>query len=299
MERILFLLVLLFSASIHAFKGFHDFKNPFDQSLSFKIGKKLQNHNIYNSYSLKFLTPQFSIENDSTEEKPFQKIVVATHFLLIIENLIKSASVMNIYDVNTFLSVTLAAIISIIVGDFATGVFHWSVDNYGTLKTPLIGSVCAAFQGHHQTPWTITFRSFANNVYKIGFGTIPALTLLSFSNVDNILRIFLTLFITWWMLSQEFHKFAHMTKTTKPSIINKLQDFKIILSSKEHGLHHNAPFEGRYCILNGICNDFLDKTFFFRYLEKIVFKLTGFKISFFFFFIYIGIQFCNVYFYIY
>jgi hypothetical protein len=35
------------------------------------------------------------------------------------------------------------------------------VDNYGSLKTPVFGSVCAAFQGHHVTPWTITFRSFA------------------------------------------------------------------------------------------------------------------------------------------
>eukprot|EP01035_Chromulina_nebulosa_P018518 gene18518-24236_t len=36
--------------------------------------------------------------------------------------------------------------ISIILGDFATGVFHWSVDNYGDINTPVFGSVCAAFQ---------------------------------------------------------------------------------------------------------------------------------------------------------
>jgi ubiquitin-conjugating enzyme E2 variant len=65
--------------------------------------------------------------------------------------------------------VSIFAVISaaVVIGDFATGVFHWSVDNYGSIDTPLVGTVCAAFQGHHDTPWTITFRSFANNVFKI------------------------------------------------------------------------------------------------------------------------------------
>jgi len=54
-----------------------------------------------------------------------------------------------------------------------------------------------------------------------------------------------------------------------------LQNSSIILSRKEHGLHHNSPFEGHYCILNGICNPILDNTKFFRHLEKLVYKLTG------------------------
>ena len=50
--------------------------------------------------------------------------------------------------------------------DFLTGVYHWSVDNYGSGQTPVVGSQIAAFQGHHQEPWTITQREFCNNVYK-------------------------------------------------------------------------------------------------------------------------------------
>ena len=51
--------------------------------------------------------------------------------------------------------------------DFLTGVYHWSVDNYGSGQTPLVGSQIAAFQGHHQRPWTITEREFCNNVHKV------------------------------------------------------------------------------------------------------------------------------------
>eukprot|EP00953_Heterococcus_sp_UTEX-ZZ885_P041231 21048-Heterococcus_DN1.PRE.1 len=41
-----------------------------------------------------------------------------------------------------------------------------SVDNYGGLHTPVFGTVIEAFQGHHGSPWTITYRKFANNVHK-------------------------------------------------------------------------------------------------------------------------------------
>jgi hypothetical protein len=51
--------------------------------------------------------------------------------------------------------------------DFLTGVYHWSVDNYGDGSTPIVGSQIAAFQGHHQKPWTITEREFCNNVHKV------------------------------------------------------------------------------------------------------------------------------------
>ena len=52
------------------------------------------------------------------------------------------------------------------ITDLVTGVYHWSVDNYGDAHTPVVGGQIAAFQGHHIRPWTITERQFANNVHK-------------------------------------------------------------------------------------------------------------------------------------
>ena len=54
-----------------------------------------------------------------------------------------------------------------ILADFGSGILHWAVDNYGNGRTPIMGSIIAAFQGHHAAPWTITQRGFANNVYKL------------------------------------------------------------------------------------------------------------------------------------
>lgn len=220
--------------------------------------------------------PVISIPGDSTETTPYQQAVVAVHFFITSLNL---ANAMGLFDTSSSADVLnpITALVigafSVVLGDLGTGIFHWSVDNYGSLETPLFGSVCAAFQGHHETPWTITFRGFANNVYKICYGTIPALSAVLAVHPAAGTQLFFTLFINWWMLSQEFHKYSHMK--TPPKFVKFLQNRGIILSRKEHGLHHTAPFEGHYCILTGICNPALDGTNFFRHLERLVFNLTG------------------------
>lgn len=220
-------------------------------------------------------TPQFAIPGDSTEETLSQHAIFYAHWALTFANLYKSSTMLQLSSPTDCL--TLAAFVgfSVVLGDFATGVFHWSVDNYGSIRTPVFGAVCAAFQGHHVTPWTITFRSFINNVYKICVATVPFLAIIAIAPLHPLTSIFLVLFINWWMISQELHKYAHMR--TIPPALKRMQDMGIILSRKEHGQHHTAPFEDHYCILTGVCNSFLDKSRFFRYMENIVFRLTGNK----------------------
>merc|ERR1712176_619744 len=71
----------------------------------------------------------------------------------------------------------LSAAAAYLLSDLASGIFHWSVDNYGDGDTPVLGNVIAAFQGHHGQPWTITMREFSNNTYKTCIPTLPFLAL--------------------------------------------------------------------------------------------------------------------------
>lgn len=43
-----------------------------------------------------------------------------------------------------------------VLADLGTAFYHFFVDNYGDASTPVFGGQIAAFQGHHQRPWTIT-----------------------------------------------------------------------------------------------------------------------------------------------
>ena len=146
--------------------------------------------------------PDFSIDDDSAVVTPLQRWLVASHFAVTLSSLGTSLASLHVASFQGYLSLAGVFILSVVAGDFGTGVFHWSVDNYGSLKTPVVGSVCAAFQGHHKAPWTITFRPFVNNVYKIALGTIPALLLTVAVVADHHQRMFLTLFINWWLVSQ-------------------------------------------------------------------------------------------------
>ena len=169
----------------------------------------------------------------------------------------------------------LAAVVAscVLFSDLFSGVFHWSVDNYGSGKTPIMGGVIEAFQGHHDAPWTITHRPFANNVHKICKITTPAILALTFLHTAPLVALFATLFFNLQVLSQEFHKLSHLSKP--PAWAIKLQDLGMIISRKEHGQHHSSPFESNYCILTGTCNAALDQSGFFRRLERIVYETTG------------------------
>jgi len=62
---------------------------------------------------------------------------------------------------------------------------------------------------------------------------------------------------------------------TVPPLARRLQDMGVMLSKKEHGLHHLAPYRGRYSILNGVSNPFLDGNGVWRRLELLVYQLSG------------------------
>ncbi|KAA6416684.1 MAG: low CO2-induced protein [Trebouxia sp. A1-2] len=170
-----------------------------------------------------------------------------------------------------------------VLADFGTGVYHWSVDNYGSGATPIVGEQIAAFQGHHQRPWTITQRQFANNLHKVFKPSIPfslawlvASSALHFAPVANC---FISVFVFLVCMSQQFHAWGHMKKSELPAAVVSLQNAGLLISRKAHGAHHKAPFEGNYCIVSGLWNEALDQSGsdqgFFRKLERFVAAKTG------------------------
>jgi len=164
----------------------------------------------------------------------------------------------------------------ILAGELFTGVFHWATDNYGSLKTPVVGFACAAFQGHHLSPWTISHRSFVNNVYKIAGASIPLMSagvlLLSPSAAA-----FLAVMLYCQLLAQDFHRWTHTPPRQLPAWKRRLQAAGIALPFAEHLAHHKPPFDKHYCILTGKLNTVLDTepVLLWRRLEALVYHLNG------------------------
>jgi len=162
---------------------------------------------------------------------------------------------------------------SFVFSDFATGVYHWAVDNYGNRETPVFGSHIAAFQGHHTSPWTIAQRGMFNNISKATVPTMPQMALLALLPLPLDFKVFYSTFLFSIVMSQEFHKWSHMVDP--PAVAKFLQAGGVLISRSEHGLHHSSPFEEKYCIVSGICNPLLDRVGFFRWLEVFFYKRNG------------------------
>jgi ubiquitin-conjugating enzyme E2 variant len=162
------------------------------------------------------------------------------------------------------------------LSDVGTGIFHWSVDNYGDKNTPVMGGIIDAFQGHHKYPWTITKRQFANNIHTTCPATMCVTVPLLFApGVNEDVAAFFGTFCALIVASQQFHAWSHMKKSQLPELVVKAQDMGIVLSRKAHGAHHRPPFRGNYCIVSGWWNDLLDGSGFFTNLEKGIFAATG------------------------
>lgn len=111
------------------------------------------------------------VEGDNLETQPWQVAVVTATFAghaAFTGNCFNEMLQINGGDLTLTSVESIALLISSwILADLGSGILHWSVDNYGNGKTPVMGGIIAAFQGHHAAPWTITERGFCNNVYKV------------------------------------------------------------------------------------------------------------------------------------
>ena len=133
---------------------------------------------------------QIVVEGDSLDTQPYQIALVSATFL--------NHAFMSLFAMNQLLSInhgsytmtiaqSLVTIVSSwVIADLGSGVLHWSVDNYGNGRTPIMGNIIAAFQGHHTAQWTITERQFCNNVHKLcipfGIPTVGLIALLAGSS---------------------------------------------------------------------------------------------------------------------
>lgn len=209
-----------------------------------------------------------------------QRVIVATATALMLGTF--ASGVSNLSGFGDYLGLGVGVVLAWVLSDLGSGVYHWGVDNYGDGQTPVFGGQIAAFQGHHQRPWTITEREFCNNVHKVfGPARVPAavLFLSSLVHPGDITLASLSSFLFLVCMSQQFHAWSHMKKSELPAIVDIMQESGLLISRRDHGAHHKAPFDGNYCIVSGLWNPILDQdgsdNGFFRTLERAVHKATG------------------------
>ncbi|CAE8629702.1 unnamed protein product [Polarella glacialis] len=221
------------------------------------------------------------VEGDLLRASPPQRVLVAAMIALLAAGLIRVGGLLSAAAaagggaVEMSVACALAVLLGAEFADFGTGVYHFSVDNYGSASTPVVGSQIEAFQGHHEEPWTITHRDFCNNCFPTCLATMPFLAAFEMLASSPYLLLWAVTACAGIAFCQELHKWSHTLRSQCHPVINWLQDRRVLVARKVHLRHHKRPFETNYCIVTGHMNPILDKSGFFRVLAALIAQLTG------------------------
>jgi ubiquitin-conjugating enzyme E2 variant len=170
------------------------------------------------------------------------------------------------------LSVVVQAAGLILLADFIGGLFHWAEDTYGSADTPIWGPVFVQpNMVHHAQPnKMIQIHWLKNNAILFGVSALVTL-------------------VVWWAgalswqfcvfalaaaLNQQSHRFAHVPTVRLPWIIRTLQRWHILQDARHHWQHHKGG-TSHYCSLTPWVNIVLDRSGFWRGVERLVQPVLG------------------------
>jgi ubiquitin-conjugating enzyme E2 variant len=166
-----------------------------------------------------------------------------------------------------------------IMADWTSGLVHWLADTWGSLDMPVIGkSLLRPFREHHVDQKAMTHHDYIETNGANCMISVPWAAGALFIPADSWLGLFASVSITsmifWVMMTNQFHKWAHM-EDRAPGIVLALQKMHLILPPGHHVIHHTAPFDKYYCITTGWLNWPLYKLGFFKGLERLITATTG------------------------
>ena len=169
--------------------------------------------------------------------------------------------------------VPLAGIAGYLSADFASGLFHFLADNFGSTRKPFIGPVfIRPFREHHIDPEAITRHDFLEVNGANCAICLPVLlaTYLLVPVGANLLTLLLGAYVGLFLfaifLTNQFHSWAHLPRP--PRIVRALQRAGLILRPEHHQRHHTAPFNTYYCITSGWLNPLLARTRLFERIHE-------------------------------
>ncbi len=147
----------------------------------------------------------------------------------------------------------LAALLGWLLADLFSDLAHWSLDTFGSVRTPLVGpAIIRPFREHHAEPEAMTRHDFIEVNGASCLGCLPLLLLgCMLDGFAHALVVFTCLGV---LVTNQCHKWAHALPGENSCLVRKLQDFGLILRPSEHARHHTPPYNSNFCTANGWLN---------------------------------------------
>lgn len=164
-------------------------------------------------------------------------------------------------------------VLTVLVTDFVSGLFHWAEDAYGREEWPITG-------------WLITQRNILHHHdprYFTRYGWFHSSWLLMCIALIIVIGAWLCGVLTWhvWLFAtlganaNQIHKWAHRSPAENGPVISFLQRIRLVQTPRHHAHHHTDPKNSHYCVITNILNPILDRIRFWEVLEAAIFALFG------------------------
>ncbi|MFM2391328.1 MAG: hypothetical protein RLZZ437_2883 [Pseudomonadota bacterium] len=165
------------------------------------------------------------------------------------------------------MSIGASILIGLWLADFATGCFHWLVDNYGHPDWPIIGPhyIKPSHLHHDEDMFVFELSNLVTHLY-IWTAVIIVGLLFWLAGLMSLTIIFACIF---GFLTNVIHRWSHTRPERNLKIIKVLQRTGLFQSTRHHTFHHLPGSDSYYCLLTDHVNPILEAIGFWKILESV------------------------------
>ena len=148
-----------------------------------------------------------------------------------------------------------AIVIGLWLADFATGCFHWIVDNYGHPDWPIIGPHYIKPSHLHHDEDMFEFE-LSNIVTHLYIWTAVVFVGLFFWSI-GMMNFTILMACVFGFLTNVIHRWAHTPAEDNTAVVRALQRVGLFQSTPHHTFHHKEGSDSHYCLLTDHVNPIL------------------------------------------
>jgi plasmanylethanolamine desaturase len=167
--------------------------------------------------------------------------------------------------------IVIEIVVTVLIADFVSGLFHWLEDAYGRKEWPITGwLVTEPNIIHHHDPRYFTRHDWFRSSWLL---LCMGLVVLLAAWLCGILTWHVWLFAILGTNANQIHKWAHRSPTENGPVISFLQRIRLLQTTRHHAHHHTDPKNSHYCVLTNFVNPLVDGIRLWDGLEALVFAI--------------------------
>ena len=174
---------------------------------------------------------------------------------------------------SSLLLVSAQALGVVALADFISGLVHWLEDAYGTETTPVVGTLMIRPNIiHHHYPRYFTKLNWWQSSWDL---LLLGALIIGVAAWAGVLTWHVWLFVAICVNANQIHKWSHQTRAENGRLVSFLQDIHLLLTPRQHALHHTDPKNTYYCPVTNLLNPTLEFIGLWPKLEAVIEALTG------------------------